>query len=366
MLPDRVLMTADTVGGVWTYALELARALSAYGTRITLATMGRSADGEQRRSAAALRNLELVESSWRLEWMADPWSDVERAGEWLLDLERRHQPDVVHLNGYAHGALPWRAPVLVVGHSCVLSWWRAVKRSPAPPEWSRYRVAVREGLSGAELVVAPTRAMLRELEELYGPLPAARVIPNGRQLSFTPGRKEPLLLCVGRLWDEGKNLQLLEAAAGRVPWPVYVAGDTRTGEGGHRVPAGVRPLGRLDELRLRGWLARASIYVHPALYEPFGLSVLEAALAGCALVLGDIASLRENWEGAASFVDPRDAEALAASIRALAADSARRLELAGRARARARELSPDRMARAYLSAYGWLLGRGWEERACAS
>ena len=35
-------------------------------------------------------------------------------------LERRLRPDVVHLNGYTHGALPWRAPVLVVGHSCVL------------------------------------------------------------------------------------------------------------------------------------------------------------------------------------------------------------------------------------------------------
>ncbi len=32
----------------------------------------------------------------------------------------------------------------------------------------------------------------------------------------------------------------------------------------------------------------------PARYEPFGLSVLEAALSGCALVLGDIPSLRES------------------------------------------------------------------------
>lgn len=44
-----------------------------------------------------------------------------------------------------------------------------------------------------------------------------------------------------------------------------------------------------------------TIYVHPALCEPFGLAVVEAAQAGCALVLSEIAPLRENWEGAALF-----------------------------------------------------------------
>ncbi len=50
---------------------------------------------------------------------------------------------------------------------------------------------------------------------------------------------------------------------------------------------------------------RARIHLCVAgLYEPFGLSVLEAALSGCALVLGDIPSLRENWDGAADFAEP--------------------------------------------------------------
>ena len=36
----RILMTADTIGGVWTYALEFARALGPHGIEVTLATMG--------------------------------------------------------------------------------------------------------------------------------------------------------------------------------------------------------------------------------------------------------------------------------------------------------------------------------------
>jgi hypothetical protein len=76
--------------------------------------------------------------------MEDAWEDVRLSGEWLLDLEERIQPDVVHLNGYAHGALPWRSPTLIVGHSCVLSWWEAVKGEPAPPSWDRYHQEVSE------------------------------------------------------------------------------------------------------------------------------------------------------------------------------------------------------------------------------
>src|SRR4051794_34605905 len=117
----KVLMTADTVGGVWTYVLDLARA--AADVDFVIATMGARATDAQQRQAAALPNVRLVTSAWKLEWMDDPWDDVDDAGTWLLDLEVREAPDVVHLNGYAHGALPFAAPKLVVAHSCVLSWW---------------------------------------------------------------------------------------------------------------------------------------------------------------------------------------------------------------------------------------------------
>jgi glycosyltransferase involved in cell wall biosynthesis len=72
-------------------------------------------------------------------------------------------------------------------------------------------------------------------------------------------------------------------------------------------------------------LARASIYVHPARYEPFGLAILDAALAGCALVLGDIPSLRELWHDAAIFVPTEDAARLSRELTALIENGDRRL-----------------------------------------
>jgi glycosyltransferase involved in cell wall biosynthesis len=98
-------------------------------------------------------------------------------------------------------------------------------------------------------------------------------------------------------------------------------------------------------------VASAEIFAAPALYEPFGLAVLEAAAAGCVLVLGDIPSLRENWSGAAIFVDSKDPAALRATINALIANPQERTRLAATARDRAHRFTLDRMALAYAALY---------------
>jgi glycosyltransferase involved in cell wall biosynthesis len=352
-----VLMTADAVGGVWTYALELARALEGHGVRVRLATMGARPTDSQRKEAASVLNLRLFESDFRLEWMDDPWRDVAAAGDWLLGLEAELRPDVVHLNGYAHGALPWRAPVLVVGHSCVASWWRAVKGGAAPsPAWDCYHREVSRGLHAADFVAAPTRAMLDTLAEEYGPLADAAVIPNGRDASaFTPSAKKPFVLAAGRLWDEAKNVGALARVAPRLPWPVRVAGDARSPDGGEAEYPNVELLGKLPPSALAERLGRASVYALPARYEPFGLSALEAGLAGCALVLGDIPSLREVWGDAALFVAPDEGDALAGALNRLIENDDLRASMAEKARRRALAYTPERMARGYLDVYDRLL-----------
>ena len=359
--PRHVLMTADAVGGVWRYALDLAAEILAHGGRVTIAAMGPSPSGAQRAEAERL-GVALVDRPYRLEWMADPWQDLERAGRWLLALERRIEPDVVHLNGYYHSALPWVSPVVVVAHSCVRSWWRAVHGAEAPPEWDRYRRAVADGLAAASLVVAPTAAMLAALHEEYGLPAGARVIPNGSTLTAcgqpAARAKEPLVLAAGRLWDEAKNIESLCEVASSISWPVAVAGEAREPGGTWRHFPSVTYLGRLASAEMSDWYGRAAIYALPARYEPFGLSVLEAAASGCALVLGDIRSLRENWTGTAVFVPPDNRRALAAAIERLIDDPARRQDLAGRARRRSAQFTVARMAEEYLRAYREVLELG--------
>ena len=137
---------------------------------------------------------------------------------------------------------------------------------------------------------------------------------------------------------------------------MQVAGEQAAPAGGRGISApGVELLGCLPPAGVADFLSRASIYALPARYEPFGLSGLEAALSGCALVLGDIPSLREVWADAAVFVDPDDPAALESALLALIADADRRQEMARRARGRAAVYTPERMADGYLAAYGDLL-----------
>lgn len=346
-------MTADPGGGLWTYALTLAETLAPHGVEIVLATIGRRPDVRQRRAAAAHSNVTLATSNYRLEWMDQIWSDVHAAGEWLLELEARVQPNLVHLNEYAHAALPWNSPTLVVAHSCVLSWWRAVLGAEAPASWNRYRTALREGLSAAGIVVTPSYATLAEMEREHGALRNARVIPNGADAQrYWSAPKEPFVLSAGRLWDDAKNVSALDRVAQRLPWPIYVVGDSRHPDGTTRFFDHAHVLAAMAPEVLGAWMACAAIYALPARYEPFGLSVLEAALSGCALVLGDIPSLRENWDQAAVFVPPGDDEALAEALHELMRDEAKRRLLADAARARARrQFGLKRMGAAYLAAY---------------
>lgn len=357
--PSRILMTADAVGGVWDYALELARGLAGAGVVTSLAVTGGPPDAAKRAALAEIPGLTLDVAPFKLEWMAEPDEDLHRAGDWLLELERRIRPALVHVNGYAHAALPFRAPVLCVGHSCVLSWWRAVHGVDAPPSWGRYARRVADGLRLADRVVTPTGAMLDALERHYGPLHRKAVIHNGRDGADTaPAGKQALILAAGRLWDEAKNIAAVDAVAPLVPWPVFVAGDTTGPDGNHTALAHACPLGRLPATEMRDWYAQAAVFVHPARYEPFGLAPLEAALAGCALVLGDIPSLRELWDGAAEFVPPDDRDALADALCRLVMDAERRVRMAGAARERAGRYSADRMVRAYLDLYAGMIGPG--------
>jgi glycosyltransferase involved in cell wall biosynthesis len=346
-------MTADSVGGVWTYALQLAAELGRRDIEVTLLVMGGKPSADQAAEAARIRNLSLIATDFRLEWMCDPEADLVLAGELLLELESDRQPDVVHLNGFCHANLPFKAPVLVVAHSCVTSWWRACHGTTLPPEWSAYAARVAAGIAAADMLVAPTKAHVREAIALHGPPREARAIWNGRDAAPPdPSAKRPVVLAAGRMWDEAKNVAALCKAAEGLAWPVMIAGEAISPDGGAiETPANVIQLGRLGPAEIAARMSEAAIFAAPARYEPFGLAILEAALSGCALVLGDIATLRELWDGAALFVQPDDTEGLRNALHDLQSDPARVATLGAKARRRAERYSAARMANAYLDVY---------------
>lgn len=326
-------MTADAVGGVWAYALELVDALAVHDIDVALAVLGPRPGSAQRRQLAASAVGSVHGRAYPLEWMPSAAADLPRTRRWLLDIAEEEQPDVVHLNGYVFAAFPFSRPVVSVAHSCVLSWHEAVRGRSAGSEWNWYRHAVSAGIAAASAVVAPTAAMLAEIERLYCPGGKCIVIPNGRS-PVSPLPKERFVVGAGRIWDDAKNLAALERIAPSLDCPVLVAG-------------GDLPAADVAEL-----LGRAAVFAAPAHYEPFGLAALEAALAGCALVLGDIPSLREVWGDAALYADSWDDVALLGALRRALREPE---PLARAARARAGRYTPAAMAVRYVELYDHLL-----------
>jgi len=356
------MMTADTVGGVWTFAASLSREVGAAGFEVLLVTLGPRPGAAQRAMVSGLPGVSMIETDLALEWQDPAGADLRQAKRVLADIADQFSPQIVHLNSFREASFGWKAPHIVVAHSCVNSWAAACGENDAftGREWGVYTANVRAGLRQAAAWVAPTSAFRDEMARLYRLEMAGHVIRNGAEV--TPDRhqpKQPIILGAGRVWDKAKNLTALASAASMLKWPVRIAGASGAeGRAAAAASARCRFLGELSHRELRDEFAAASIFVSPALYEPFGLSVLEAATAGCALVLSDIPTFRELWDGAARFFAPLDNGAMTGCLRSLAASDAERADLQRAAIERAGRYRLSSTVAAYCSLYHALLAAG--------
>lgn len=353
----RVLMTTDTVGGVWTFTQELATGLLDQGSDVALTAVGRRPNAAQASWSQAMRarwgsRFHFSSLAAPLEWMQDNHDAFTHAEDALLRTARDFRADVVHANQFCFGALNFDGPVVVTAHSDVLSWATACEPSVLQgSSWlSRYTQLVQAGLSNASMVVAPTAWMLSALAAEY-PLPhVQRVIHNGRSLPPPPlcNTRKLQAVTAGRLWDPAKNIALLAEVS--APFPLLLAGEiTCEASTAPPCPGGVRLLGPLATQALLDLFAESAIYICPSRYEPFGLAPLEAALCGCALVLNDLPSLREIWGDAALYF--RDAPSLEAILTRLASTPNEVVRLQESAQSRASLYSREAVTTQYMAAF---------------
>ena len=348
-----VLMTADAVGGVWQYALDLAAGLRTHGVRTTIAVLGPAPSVDQEAMAAAA-GAELVATGLPLDWTAPDQAEVKEAGQAIACLAAKVRPDLVHLNAPALAAdARFNVPVVAACHSCVATWWQAVKDGPLPEDFLWRTDLVRRGYAAANTLLAPTLAFAEATAEAYGLAQSPTVVRNGRRgvQGQTISQDGTFVFTAGRLWDDGKNFAAIDRMAARLSISVLAAGPLQ-GPNGVRIEAHhAKALGRLSDEEIARHLGKQPIFVSTALYEPFGLAVLEAAQAGCALVLSDIPTFRELWDGAALFVDPQDENEAAAAVERLVQDPDARAVLGRTARARAADYTVEAMTDGVLNAY---------------
>jgi len=241
-------------------------------------------------------------------------------------------------------------------------------------------VRVSRGFSNsADHVIVPTESV-GELLRSYGVHRPITAIPTGVDLDLIrrrPGlprresmgipRDVPLIAYSGRIALE-KNLELLVRAVGCLvhagsdvhailigggPWEGECRRLLRT-EG---ISDRVHMPGFLPREDLFDWLAEADLFCFTSLTDTQGVAVLEAMALGCppvAVRSGAVEDvIRDGIDGV--LVDA-DLEALSHSLGTLVGDSARRRELAGRARLRAEDFTAGRMAQKLTHVYEQLLG----------
>lgn len=365
-----VLVTSDTITGIWTYTRELVTGLVSQGARVTLVSFGQVPLPHQTTWMESLHGLDYRPTAFRLEWMQEGQEDLEDSANYLQGLVAELMPDVLHLGQFCYGNLPVDIPRVLVAHGDMITWWMEVHgREPNETRWLRwYRNTVNRGISGADAVVAPSAWMLDALNRSYSKPARSCVIYNGRNpIFFNPYvNKDDSVMTVGRLWDAGKQVFLLTQHEHPVPVcivgsdpPVHVPripirADVKVAK--DQTSVAIR--GPQTEAQLRTLYSRSAIYAATARYEPSGMPTLEAALSRCAIVANDIPSLREIWGDTAVYFRANDASSLAEVIRELGGDRERCRNYGSLAYKRARErFTGKRMTDEYLDLYRGLLAK---------
>lgn len=268
--------------------------------------------------------------------------------------------DVLHIHepnspSYSMAAL-WAAegPVVATYHasvagSRVLKFFHPLLRP--------YLEKIRGGIAVSEM------ARRWQVEQLGGdPV----LIPNGvdtdvyhqahqRYLAQEPRKQKPVeIVFLGRLDESRKGLDILLRALSRLDREVRVS---IMGGGRPRTMEGVDFLGRVSDEEKAETLGRADIYVAPNTGgESFGIVLVEAMAAGCAVVASDLEAFAavcdtDSPEPAGLLFRNGSDRELAQQLRLLIDDPDTRARLAAAGQERARLYDWSNVARGVLAVY---------------
>lgn len=362
----RLLITTDTVGGVWRFGIELVEGLLEAGESVSLVSFGRVPSRSQLLECERLtdrwnRTFHYTASEAPLEWMQHNGRSYQEGLEVLEQAVHAFRTELLHSNQYCYAAADLGVPTIVTAHSDVLSWGEACRGGNLDDsEWLQsYCTLVQRGLDSAAAITAPTQWMLRNLARHFDLPGQRRIIANGLALPSTPAYRRNLqAVTAGRLWDEAKDISLLNSVQSHIP--LAIAGPTDCDGAEAVVIPNAQYCGELTQEQLLGLFSSSAIYLCTSRYEPFGLAPVEAGLCGCAVVARDIEPLREVWGDAAAYFT--DAQDLSNVLNSFAEDPARLHYQQQCSTARARQFTRERMVTEYRALYASVLEK---EYACA-
>jgi glycosyltransferase involved in cell wall biosynthesis len=219
------------------------------------------------------------------------------------------------------------------------------------------------------------RVPLEMMQTIYYGIDAPR--PSAERVAVRAGlgigSDETVLGIIARLVEQKGHRYLIEALAKAVQQHRNLR-LLIVGSGAHEddLKTRVRQCGLEKAVLFTGYrsdtveiLSAIDIFVHPSLWEGFGLSVLEAMAMGKPVIATRVSALPELIEDTVSgfLVTPRDADALAEVIILLAGDALLQQRIGEQARQRChREFSVERMSAATMALYGEVLASSSGQR----
>lgn len=364
VLVDAVAIPRNRAG-VGRYLAHLLPALDRRGERLTILAQQHDADWLRAACPGATVvpvGRSLTRRPVRLAW--------EQTG--LPALARRVQADVLFSPHYTLPLLTGR-PVVVTLHDATFF---SMPEVHTPVKRRFFRWWIRRAARRAALLVVPSASARDELVARAGaPADRIRVAPHGvdtavfhvpsaaerdaaaarvgaeRWIAFL-GTLEPrknlssLVRAFASLVADGTAGDLVLALAGGRGWDEELDAVIQ----GSGVAERIRVTGYLPDEELAGFLGGAEVVAYPSLGEGFGLPVAEALASGSVVLTTPRLSLPEVGGDAAVYSEP-DAGSLAAALRDLLGDDARRAELRRRGPERAATFDWDESARIHAEAF---------------
>ncbi len=272
-----------------------------------------------------------------------PFPTAEETGAALAALATTPAGTVLLADGLALGVLPGEGlrqlgrPVVALVHHPL-----ALETGLSEEEATRLLESEAEALAAAAAVIAISPETRRMLVERYGvpPEKITLALPGTAPADRVPADGQmPRLIAVGSLTPRKGYGVLLDALAGLkdLDWTLTIVGSPDLEPATAREIAAraaglgprIRLAGTLDVAALDAAYAASDVFVHPSLYEGYGMVLAEALRRGLPVICTTGGAAGETVpDGAGLKVPPGDADALAAALRAVLVDPARRRAMA--------------------------------------